>query len=60
MFIYSNCTLDEYVEKYLPKVVRGVSNDMLKNRNSTLPKIHKKTNIYIDTKIDMDIYLKHT
>ena len=58
MFIYSDCTLDEYIERYLPKVVRGVSNDIL-NPSFTVSQIQKNTNNYIDTKIDMDIYLKH-
>ena len=58
MFIYSNCTLEEYVEKYLPKFVRGVSNDV-NGTDYTISKVQRKLNNYIDTKIDMDIYLKH-
>jgi hypothetical protein len=56
MWIYSNCTLDEYISKYEPIVIRGKEKD--KNLDDMTVAI-KKINSYIDTKIKKDIYLLH-
>lgn len=58
LFIYINCTLDEYIVQYLPKVVRGVAEEMT-DTGFIISNVQKKLNKYIDTKVDMDIYLKH-
>ena len=56
--IYVDCTLEEYIKKYLPSVVRGASNEkyILDNR---LHKLGKKFNDYIDTKTKMTPYFEH-
>jgi len=56
--IYVDCTLEEYIKKYLPSVVRGASNKkyILDNR---LHRLGKKFNDYIDTKIKMTPYFEH-
>lgn len=58
MFIYSNCDLNTYINRYQPKVVRGVSNDNM-DTDFEITKTQKRLNDYLDTKIEMDIYLKH-
>lgn len=58
LFIYVNCTLEEYIEKYVPKVVRGVAEENTQTE-FIISRVQKELNEYIDTKIDMDIYLKH-
>ena len=56
--LYVDCTLEEYIEKYLPSVVRGLSNDnyILDNKLST---IGRKFNDYIDTQVNMKPYFEH-
>jgi len=58
MFLYANCSVEEYIERYHPKVVRGVAEEMTCN-NFMLSRVQKKLNNYIDTKIKMNIYMKH-
>jgi hypothetical protein len=58
MFLYANCTVDEYIDRYQPKVVNGTSdtvtiNDLMSERS------RKQMNNYIANKIDLDIYLEH-
>ena len=57
--LYVNCTLEEYIEKYLPSVVRGSSNSKFIFPNKDLHIIGKKFNDYIDTKIKMTPYFEH-
>ena len=56
--LYVDCTLEEYIEKYLTPVLRGSSNDkfILDNR---LHKLGKKFNDYIDTQINIKSYFEH-
>ena len=56
--LYVNCSLEEYIKKYLPAVVRGASNDKY-NGNYTVHKIGRKFNDYIDTQIKMKPYFEH-
>jgi hypothetical protein len=58
MFIYSNCSLDDYVERYHPNVLNGVSDFMTCSKYS-ISKPQREFNLYIKNKIDMDIYLEH-
>jgi hypothetical protein len=56
MWIYSNCSLDEYILKYEPVVVRG------KERDVNLPNMDlafKTINEYVGTKVEKKIYLYH-
>ena len=56
MWIYSDCSLDEYIEKYEPIVIRG------KERDINLPNMDtafKTINNYVDTKLEKKIYLYH-
>jgi hypothetical protein len=48
-YLYCNCTLDEYISKYEPIVIRGNS------QNENIRPLDK----HIDTKIEKDIYLYH-
>jgi len=58
MFLYANCSIEEYIERYQPKVVRGISPSVTKNK--FMAEIsRKKFNDYLDTKINMDVYLEH-
>lgn len=54
--VYSNCSLDEYISKHEPTVIRGKEKD--KNLEGMTAAI-KKINSYIDSKIDKNIYLVH-
>lgn len=58
MFLYANCTLEEYIDKYHPLIVNGVS-DFMTCSKYTISKNQRALNLYIKTKIDMDIYLEH-
>jgi hypothetical protein len=54
MFIYSDCSLDDYIRKHEPLVIRGKeNNDSVKWMDDSI----KRTNAYIDNKIKKDIYL---
>lgn len=57
LFLYSDCTLDDYIEKYEPLIIRGKNSDdkRIEWMNSSI----KRTNKYIDTKIIKDEYLIH-
>jgi hypothetical protein len=58
MFIYSNCSLEDYIFKYEPLVIRGREDDCYHfdlEEDDTLRRI----NSYVDTKINKNIYLKH-
>ena len=58
MFLYSNCSLDDYIERYQPRFIYGASDDgsgsdFLVNRSQKL------VNEYLSNYIEMDHYLKH-
>ncbi len=59
MWIYSNCTLEEYIKKYEPKCIYGRKT----NSNFTLRNINKKTEItlhnFINKLITKNIYFIH-
>lgn len=56
MQVYSNCSLDEYISKYEPMVIRGKERDRnLEGMTEAIQKINK----YIDTKINKNVYLIH-
>lgn len=56
MWIYSNCTLDEYILKYEPIVIRGKEVDV---RFPSMDIAFKTINNYVDTKLEKKIYLYH-
>lgn len=58
MFIYTNCSLEEYIEKYQPVFVQGVS-DMVTRSKYYISSIQRKFNEYLKTKLDFDPYLEH-
>lgn len=58
MLIYANCTLDEYLEKYQPLFVQGVSKDRT-DHDLMISKVQTNLNNHIDSKLPMDLYLKH-
>lgn len=58
MWIYSNCSLEEYLEKYQPLFVQGVSDDRT-DHSFRISQVQRKLNSYIDSKLPMDLYLKH-
>jgi hypothetical protein len=56
MQIFVKCTLDEYIDKYEPIVIRGKERDKnLERMSASIKKINK----YIDSKINKNIYLLH-
>jgi hypothetical protein len=57
-FLYVKCTLEEYLEKYQPYFVQGVSQDRT-NHDLMISKVQANLNNYIDSKLPMDLYLKH-
>lgn len=58
-YIWANCTLDEYIDKYEPRVLQGTSDDVrIYNRDSKQDAVIK-INKYVDTTAKKDIYLKH-
>jgi hypothetical protein len=58
MFIYANCDLDEYIERYHPKIVNGVS-DIVTETNFKISEIQKRFNDRIKKVLRMDLYLEH-
>lgn len=58
MYLYSNCEIDEYIEKYQPHFVKGVS-DTMTNTNFYISNVQKRFNEYMESKIEIDLYLEH-
>jgi hypothetical protein len=58
MFIYADCDPESYIEKYQPVFVSGVSN-FVTSTKFKISKAQNQFNNYIQSKIDMDIYLEH-
>lgn len=58
MWIYANCTLEEYLERYQPVFVQGVSDDRT-DHNLEICKVQRELNSYVASKLTMDLYLKH-
>jgi len=55
-YLYTNCTLDEYITQYEPVVIRGKEKDKhIQPVTDAIQSINK----YIDTKIEKNIYLVH-
>ena len=58
-YVWANCTLNEYVDRYEPKVLQGTSDDVrIYNKDAKQDAVIKINN-YINSKIEKDIYLKH-
>jgi hypothetical protein len=61
MYLWANCSLDEYIKKYEPKVIQGISDEtrtlLYKYDYKNDPVI--KINNYISKMVDKIIYLKH-
>lgn len=61
MFLWANCTMDEFIEKYEPKVLQGTSDDtrifmhLYDYENDPVIKINK----YILQRVNKTIYFKH-
>lgn len=58
MWLYCKCSLDDYVKKYQPVFVQGVSDDRT-DHEFMISKVQRKVNKFISEKIPMDLYLKH-
>ena len=58
MWIYANCTLTEYIKRYQPRFVQGVSDDRT-DHEFIISKVQRSLNKYISESIDMNIYIKH-
>lgn len=61
MFIYADCSFEEYLLLYQPLVVQGVTQD---NDLSSFPinfagRVQQRFNKHMDTLLNMDLYLKH-
>ena len=61
MYLWANCSLDEYIKKYEPKVIQGIADEtrtlLYKYKHWDDPVI--KINKYISKMVDKIIYLKH-
>ena len=58
MYKYASCSIDEYLEKYEPLVIRGREDDCF-HFDLTKDNAIERINNYIATKINKDIYLIH-
>lgn len=58
MFVYANCTLEEYIEKYTPKFMLGVSKKMY-NKEILISRLQNQFNEYLESRIELDEYLEH-
>jgi|TARA_B110000908_G_C10217821_1_gene433687 hypothetical protein len=56
--IYADCTLEEYIEKYAPRVLKGRADQML-IYDYRLHVISRKFNKWLDTKINIKSYFEH-
>lgn len=60
MWKYANCTMEEYIEKYHPDYVLGVSYERLKpDDTKDINKIQTEFNDYIKNNINYKPYLEH-
>ena len=58
MFLYSNCSLDDYIERYQPRFIYGASDDG-SGSDFLVNKSKKLVNEYLENSIKMTHYLKH-
>lgn len=58
MWIYANCSVTEYIERYQPCFVQGVSDDRT-DHEFIISKAQRGLNAFVSDRIQMDIYLKH-
>jgi len=58
MFIYANCSLNEYVENYHPLFIQGVS-DNVTGSKYYISTVQRKFNEYLKNKLSFDLYLEH-
>jgi len=56
--IYVDCTLEEYIEKYIPRVVKGRSDQMI-IYDTRIHKLSRKFSKWLDTKVDITNYFEH-
>ena len=56
--IYVDCTLEEYIEKYVPRVVKGRSDQMI-IYDTRIHKLSRKFSKWLDTKVDITNYFEH-
>ena len=58
MYVFADCSLEEFIERYEPYVIRGREDDCYHfdlEEDDTMRRINR----YIDTKIEKEIYLTH-
>ena len=58
MFLYSDCSLDDYIERYQPRFLYGSSNDE-SGRDFLVNRSKKLVNEYLENSIEMNHYFKH-
>jgi hypothetical protein len=58
MFIYADCDLEEYIKKYHPVFVNGVS-DIMTTSGFRISETQRRFNDQIKSSITMDLYLEH-
>ena len=56
--IYVDCTLEEYIEKYVPRVVKGRSDQMI-IYDTRIHKLSRKFSKWLDTKVNIINYFEH-
>lgn len=62
MFLWANCTLDEYLDRYEPLVMRGADDSTWMERqffNDQNDDVVYKINKYIKQRVDKKIYFRH-
>ena len=59
MWKYANCNMKEYIKRFHPDYVLGVSDDKVKSRDYTIQEIQLFFNNYIKEKINYKPYLEH-
>lgn len=58
MWIYAGCSMEEYIERYHPRFVQGVSDDRT-DHEFIISKVQRALNKHISETINMDLYIKH-
>ena len=59
MWKYANCDMEEYINKYHPEYVLGVSDEKLQKLDFTISNLQKKFNTFIKSKLKTNLYYEH-
>ena len=59
MWKYANCSMEEYINKYHPNYVLGVSDKIILEQKYNIQIIQSKLNEYLKTKLKLNLYYEH-